>query len=63
MWIAESLETTRLVRDPRPRPGAQRMTLTAAVEPLARRGLVKPAVDPADLPRAHEARRGRQVEG
>lgn len=59
MWTAESLEATRLVRAARLRLRAQRTPLTAAFEPLPRRRLVEPAVDPADLPR--RARLGRRA--
>lgn len=64
MLTAESLEATRLVLDARLRLRAQRTTPAAALEPLARRGLAEPTVDPADPPRrAHEAGHGRRVEG
>jgi len=63
MSTAESLEATRLFCDASLRLHAQRTTLTAAFEPLAHRGLVETAVDPGDLPLAHEAGSGRRVEG
>jgi hypothetical protein len=55
MWTAESLETTRLVRNTYPRLRAQRTTQTAAFKPLVRRDSAEPSVDPAGRPRAHEA--------